>query len=708
MGRFKGSRRLMLGALFAMTAIGVAATNVPGKIEAESYASMAGVQLEACSEGTQNVGWIETGDWMAYAITVPTSGSYTLQYRVASPNSNAVISSDCNAGATQLGTVAVPNTGGWQKWTTVTQTVTLPAGTYNLRVFAKVGGFNLNWITVVSNTSSSGPAGYTKCAGENGTYTFGQTVDVAYGANGSFKYKTGVSGTITFNNATFGDPIVGVVKAGYYKVSTKVGPAGYTWCADENASYTFNQTVDVAYGASGAFAYRSGVSGTIAFNNATFGDPISGVMKAGYYKASTQFALSYAAAPADNPLKGFMPYQGSYTFPHSLEWFYLPLKDLQTGTSTFNWDPLEAHLAAIAGRGHQAVFRVYLDYPDVAYGVPSFLSAVPKHAYTDYGNGTDATSFSPDYSNADLQRAVLNFITALGARYDNDPRIAFITAGLLGFWGEWHTYPYDTWAPTPTFMNQVLDAYQSAFPHTPILAREPKDSVNMDRPRLGFHDDSFAYTTVGSTAWYFWPKIAAANLQDCWKNRPIGGEVRPEVQSCLWNDTPCTPSDQGFDLCVGTTHASWMLNHGAFTNAWGTTQLARATAGAQSLGYTLHVPRATLESPLAGKALQGTVTMENRGVAPFYYPWTVQMAVLDKAGNLSSWPLDWDLRTVLPGSPLTRTFQGPNSGLPAGDYTLLLGVPNPMAGGHPLKFANTTQDQHRVGWLTLGSFSVKP
>ena len=61
-------------------------------------------------------------------------------------------------------------------------------------------------------------------------------------------------------------------------------PAGYTWCANENGSYTFNQTVDVAYGANGAYAYKSGVSGTITFNNSTFGDPAWGIVKAGYYK----------------------------------------------------------------------------------------------------------------------------------------------------------------------------------------------------------------------------------------------------------------------------------------------------------------------------------------------------------------------------------------------------------------------------------------
>ena len=302
-------RILLTSALFALTAVSsTAATAIPGKIEAEAYAAMAGVQLENCSEGTQDVGWIDTGDWMAYAITVSTAGSYTIQYRVASPNSNAVLSADYNAGANQLGTVAVPNTGGWQNWTTISQTVTLPAGSYNLGVFAQVGGFNLNWINIVANGSSSaGPAGYTWCAGENGSYTFSQTVDVAYGANGTFVYKTGVSGTIAFNNATFGDPIVGVAKAGYYKVSGIAGPAGYTWCASENGSYTFNQTVDVAYGANGAFVYKSGVSGTITFNNATFGDPAYGVAKAGFYKAASSSTGMRILVPA-------------YFYPTSADW----------------------------------------------------------------------------------------------------------------------------------------------------------------------------------------------------------------------------------------------------------------------------------------------------------------------------------------------------------------------------------------------------
>jgi len=61
------------------------------------------------------------------------------------------------------------------------------------------------------------PKGYKKCADENGTTFFKNEVNVAYGANGKFVYRKAVKGSVKFDNATFGDPIPGVVKAGYYK-----------------------------------------------------------------------------------------------------------------------------------------------------------------------------------------------------------------------------------------------------------------------------------------------------------------------------------------------------------------------------------------------------------------------------------------------------------------------------------------------------------
>ncbi len=100
--------------------------------------------------GGCNVGWIAQGEWLAFnGLNVPTTGSYTIRLRVASPG-GATASVDLNAGTIQLGNFAIPATGGWQNWTTVSRTVTLNAGTYNLGVFAQTAGWNFNWIEVVS------------------------------------------------------------------------------------------------------------------------------------------------------------------------------------------------------------------------------------------------------------------------------------------------------------------------------------------------------------------------------------------------------------------------------------------------------------------------------------------------------------------------------------------------------------------------------
>jgi chitinase len=122
-------------------------------IQAESYGAMAGVQTEATTDagGGSNVGYIDAGDWMAYYnINFPSSGTYTVQYRVASV-SGSKLSMDLNAGSIQLGAVNIPATGGWQNWTTVSQTVNVNAGTYNVGIYAQAGGWNINWFSITKS-----------------------------------------------------------------------------------------------------------------------------------------------------------------------------------------------------------------------------------------------------------------------------------------------------------------------------------------------------------------------------------------------------------------------------------------------------------------------------------------------------------------------------------------------------------------------------
>ncbi|MEA9414021.1 beta-1,3-glucanase family protein [Flavobacterium sp. PL02] len=128
-------------------------------IQAENYSSMSGIQVEATTDtdGGSNVGYTDTGDWMAYNnnINFPTTGAYLIEYRVASAVNGAKISSDLNAGTIPLGNVTIPNTGGWQNWQTVSQTVNVNAGTYNFGIYIQSSGVNINWIKITKTGATA-------------------------------------------------------------------------------------------------------------------------------------------------------------------------------------------------------------------------------------------------------------------------------------------------------------------------------------------------------------------------------------------------------------------------------------------------------------------------------------------------------------------------------------------------------------------------
>ncbi|MEM9881449.1 MAG: malectin domain-containing carbohydrate-binding protein [Planctomycetota bacterium] len=117
-----------------------------------------GVDLEATGDtgGGVNVGWIKAGEYLEYTVSIPTAGTYDLDFRVAldgGAGSTFHLESD---GVDVTGPITLPDTGGWQNFETVTVNgVQLDAGTQVLRVAfdtAAGGGFvgNFNWFRVAT------------------------------------------------------------------------------------------------------------------------------------------------------------------------------------------------------------------------------------------------------------------------------------------------------------------------------------------------------------------------------------------------------------------------------------------------------------------------------------------------------------------------------------------------------------------------------
>ncbi|UOQ72255.1 carbohydrate-binding protein [Hymenobacter cellulosilyticus] len=127
-------------------------------LQAEAASVNNGMTAETTTDagGGQNMGYVDAGDYLVWnGINFPTSGSYLIEYRVASGASGGTISSDLNAGTTQFGNTAIPATGGWQAWTTVSRTVDVTAGTYNFGIYAQTGGWNLNWVRITKVGSAA-------------------------------------------------------------------------------------------------------------------------------------------------------------------------------------------------------------------------------------------------------------------------------------------------------------------------------------------------------------------------------------------------------------------------------------------------------------------------------------------------------------------------------------------------------------------------
>lgn len=426
------------------------------------------------------------------------------------------------------------------------------------------------------------------------------------------------------------------------------------------------------------------------------------------------FRLAYAPAPADNPLKGFVADPESdraFGFPHSLNFTFLPLSDLMTGPDNYDWKRLDGFLNQTAKYGNQGIFRVYLDFPQRTNGVPQFLLDVGVKMLTTngnaYGYSHGVAFYYPDYEAPQLRAALQNFIAALGVRYDGDPRIGFISVGLLGPWGEWELWARRGTFASPVVQAEVLAAYTNAFRRTKLVVRTPS-AANAALP-IGYHDDAFALHTLGDASGKFMTRLSNAGpaALEKWRTQPIGGRINPDVDRCLWDNPSCERPGQELEQCIATTHISWVRSGRAFQSNPSPAR-TRALLAAQKMGYELHVSQSTLE--LSATSLSVEVTVTNRGVAPFYYDWPVELGLVSQAGILAArWPAqDWQLPTIQPDAPaMTWRTMRATSDLVGGEYRVVMCVANPLPNGKPLRFANETQDRDLPGWLTLGLVRLK-
>jgi|GEM_PF-120339 len=145
---------------------------VPGVVEAEDYdLGGEGIAYHDTTAGNQGgvyrqddvdiwdrdtgpgedpvVGANASGEWREYTLAVGMAGEYLAGIEVTTPRDDALVRLEFD-GQDLGGPIAVPNTGGWNSWQTITVPVTLNAGTQVMRFVVARGGLNISRIQLAA------------------------------------------------------------------------------------------------------------------------------------------------------------------------------------------------------------------------------------------------------------------------------------------------------------------------------------------------------------------------------------------------------------------------------------------------------------------------------------------------------------------------------------------------------------------------------
>lgn len=300
------------------------------------------------------------------------------------------------------------------------------------------------------------------------------------------------------------------------------------------------------------------------------------------------------------------------------------------------------------------------------------IKAILRFAYTNEMDGEDAP----------LER-VKGHIEQLAPVFNsNKDVIAFIQAGFIGPWGEWHNSSnglttvenerevlftlLEELSPDLLVQVRTPGAKQQIF-ETAEPIGETMAYTDEFRARVGHHNDCFMagvddYGTYGNI------EAEKEYISQEALYVPTGGETCPPQ-----GDYPdCTKAREEMELLRWT-----YLNRDYFIpviNGW-------KDAGCldefkRRLGYRLVLENAILpEEVKKGDNYLLQINMTNKGFAPLYKSKTTSVVLVSKAdGEEFPFELAMDLREVKPGVSFAIEQEVDLSGIPAGNYDLFLEI----------------------------------
>jgi hypothetical protein len=410
-----------------------------------------------------------------------------------------------------------------------------------------------------------------------------------------------------------------------------------------------------------------------------------------------------------NPLKGFRPDVGPRSFHHE----YATL-----ARCYLKWNELEDH----ESDGIDRIMRVCNErWKDVE---KHNIKVIPR-VYLDWDE-KEGNEYWPsdmqvgDYSSLQFRQRVQRLIARLGQCWDNDPRVAWVQLGIIGYWGEHHN-------PSPNGrMQQLLgDAFTRAFKNKKVTVRHPWEFTDYE---FGIYWDSWAHIQQVETHGEGIAKLNAETGR--WKICPMDGEC-----AYNWGRYQEQPGDNPNDTLRDPVHRDWLIDTIRWLHGNDLGWVASydpsdplVHAGAQEVqkafGYRFVIDEVGYDAVIQpGGAFNVTFWVRNTGSAPFYYNWPVEVSLLDPESREVVWRDTFtgvDIRTWLPGdqwnkearqyetAPTTYEVSGDflvPKDVPKREYILALAILDPAGMVPSVRFAIEnyfTGGRHPIGMVGVG------
>ena len=398
-------------------------------------------------------------------------------------------------------------------------------------------------------------------------------------------------------------------------------------------------------------------------------------------------------AVLNNPYMGWAPSAegGPYDQIHHLVYINTTWRELEPEKGEYALEAFEQKykFSYWKDRDIQIIFRLNMDFPgkEKHLDIPDWLFAEIQEDGTwydlDYGKG-----FSPNYSNPILISYHQKLFEALAARYNKNPLVPIIALGSIGHWGEWHTkqdQPLSIPFPGIEVSDQYVEHYLQFFTDKQLVMRRPfdiaeKNGLGLYNDSLGDPEHTFDYFIDYVENGYhdYLAGVAQPAMPDFWKHAPSGGEIaNPPGIACFEENNINTTLEQ-----IQACHTSWLGPSCPAYYPSGSEQQKNYDLLLKTMGYRLVLY--SVKHPLkieAGNILPLKMVWKNKGVAPFYYSWPLELSLSDSDSNiLYRVTTSEDIRGWLPGKKNVQVSLHIPADLEPGNYTLCAAIINPDTG----------------------------